>query len=274
MFHTLDQAIQAVQQLLPLEPSACDLLDRRLLSLGRGTDLRFRELIHPDAEGGLIVEFPGSSEKEVRQRLADARRLLDSSGIEYRVTREAHTCEDVELIWSLPSRVVALLATLKGESRPLPFVEDVAVPPDRLAEFMVLAQRTFQKHEVTATLYSHAASGQLHFRPILSVPRPEDGVRIESIARDLYRHVVLVGGTISGEHGDGYSRTAFLRTQYGPLYRAFQQVKNVFDPENLLNPDKIVSNDTELTFRDFRRVRTSGSSATPNPTDPVLPYFS
>lgn len=218
MFGTLDQAIQAMQLLLPLEPSACDLLDRRLLSLGRGADARFRDLILPEAEGALIVEFPGNHEREVRQRLADSRSLLDSHQIPYRLTSEANTADEVDLIWSLPAQVVSLLATLKGSSRPLPFVEDVAVPPERLTEFMLLAQRTFQKHEVTATLYSHAASGQLHFRPILPVPHPGEGGRLEAIARDLYRHVVAVGGTISGEHGDGFSRTAFLRTQYGPLY--------------------------------------------------------
>ncbi len=255
MFATLDEAIRAMQILLPLEPSACDLLDRRLLSLGRGADARLRELILPDAEGCLIVEFPGNTEREVRQRLSDSRRILDEHDVTYRMTIEADTFETVELVWSLPSRVVSLLAGLKGASRPLPFVEDIAVPPDRLTEFMVLAQRTFQKHEVTATLYSHAASGQLHFRPILPPPHPGDGARLEAIARDLYRHTVAVGGTISGEHGDGYSRTAFLRTQYGPLYRAFQQVKDVFDPERLMNPDKIISNDPQLTVRNLRRVR-------------------
>ena len=255
MFGTLDEAIQAMQILLPLEPSACDLLDRRLLSLGRGSDARFRELILPDAEGCLIVEFPGNTEREVRQRLSDSRRILDQHNIPYRMTIEADTFESVELVWSLPSRVVSLLAGLKGASRPLPFVEDIAVPPERLTEFMLQAQRTFQKHEVTATLYSHAASGQLHFRPILPPPHPGDGARLEAIARDLYRHVVSVGGTISGEHGDGFSRTAFLRTQYGPLYRAFQQVKDVFDPERLMNPEKIISNDPQLTIRNLRHSR-------------------
>lgn len=268
MFGTLDQAVQAMQLLLPLEPAACDLLDRRLLSLGRGADPRFRDMILPEAEGGLIVEFPGNTDREVRQRLADSRRMLDANGIDYRMTKDAESFDDIELIWSLPSQVVSLLASLKGSSRPLPFVEDIAVPPERLTEFMLLAQKTFQRHEVTATLYSHAASGQLHFRPILPPPHPGEGARLEAIARDLYRHVVAVGGTITGEHGDGYSRTAFLRTQYGPLYRVFQQIKNVFDPERLMNPDKIISNDAQLTVRHLRRSRfesVNGSTA----ADPV-----
>jgi FAD/FMN-containing dehydrogenase/Fe-S oxidoreductase len=263
MFGTLEQAIRAMQLLLPLDPSACDLLDRRLLSLGRGSDPRFHSMILPEAEGALIIEFPGNSEREVRQRLADSRRLLDSHAIEYRITRESETPDDGDEIWLLPSRVVSLLAGLKGASRPIPFVEDIAVPPERLTEFMQLAQRTFQQHEVTATLYAHAASGQLHLRPILPIPRPGQGSRLEAIARDLYRHVFAVGGSISGEHGDGFSRTAFLRTQYGALYRAFQQVKDVFDPERLMNPDKIISNDPQLTTRHLRASQLIDDTTTP-----------
>ncbi|MFN9718758.1 MAG: FAD-linked oxidase C-terminal domain-containing protein [Planctomycetota bacterium] len=255
MFPTLEHAVNAMQILLPLEPSACDLLDRRLLSLGRGTDLRFRDMILKDAEAGLIVEFPGSSETEIRDRLAASQRVLIDHGIEFQITREATTYEDVELLWALPSQVVSFLASLKGASRPLPFVEDVAVPPARLAEFLVAAQKVFQKHEVTATLYSHAASGQVHFRPILPVPSLGDETCLEAIARDLYRHVKDVGGTISGEHGDGLSRTAFIRTQYGPLYKAFQQLKDLFDPHRLMNPDKIISNDPQLTVRYLRKTR-------------------
>jgi len=255
MFPTLEQAVLAMQLLLPLEPSACDLLDRRVLSLGRGIDLRFREMILPEAEAGLIVEFPGSSEREIRERLADAQRMLKDRGVDFQITCEATTYEEVELLWALPSQVVSLLASLKGTSRPLPFVEDVAVPPERLAEFLVAAQKTFQKHEVTATLYSHAASGQLHFRPILPVPCRGDDTQIEAIARDLYRQVVQMGGTISGEHGDGLSRTAFIRTQYGPLYRAFQQLKEIFDPLKLMNPEKIISNDPQLTIRHLRQTQ-------------------
>ena len=273
MFGTLDHAVQAMQLLLPLDPSACDLLDRRLLSLGRGADPRFRDIILPEAEAGLIVEFPGSSEREVLQRLEDSQRRLRDRGIDFQMTRQASTFDDVELLWSLPAQVVSLLASLKGSSRPLPFVEDMAVPPDRLAEFMVSAQKIFQKHEVTATLYSHAASGQLHFRPILPVPSRGDDTLIEAIARDLYRQVIQVGGTISGEHGDGLSRTAFIRTQYGPLYRAFQQLKEIFDPLRLMNPDKIISNDPQLTVKHFRRTRPNANHTETGAAAPLLPVM-
>lgn len=252
MFRSLDNAVQAMQLILPLEPSACDLLDRRLLSLGREADPRFRDLILPNAEAGLIIEFSGSSEREVGQRLDDSQRLLKDRQIDCQLTRRASTYEEVELLWSLPSKIAPLLASLKGSSRPLPFVEDLAVPPERLAEFLPFAQRIFQRHEVTATLYAHAASGQIHFRPIMPVPTRGADTAMEAIARDLYRRVREFGGTISGEHGDGLSRTAFIRTQYGSLYRVFQQLKDVFDPQRMMNPEKIISNDPSLTVKYLR----------------------
>jgi len=273
MFRTLESAVQAMQLILPLEPSACDALDRRLLSLGRGADQRFRDLILPDAEAGLIIEFPGFSEQEVRQRLEDSQRLLQDRKIDFQITRQASTFEDVELLWALPAKVVSLLASLRGSSRPLPFVEDIAVPPECLAEFLPAAQKIFQKHEVTATMYAHAASGQLHFRPIMSVPNRGDENAMEAIARDLYRKVREFGGTISGEHGDGLSRTAFIRTQYGPLYRVFQQIKDVFDPQRLLNPDKIISNDPSLTVKYLRRTAPTIENAATARSTPLLPIM-
>ena len=273
MFGSLECAIQAMQLILPLEPSACDLLDRRLLSLGRGADQRFHDLILPDAEAGLIIEFPGASEREVLQRLEDLQRLLKDRRIEFQLTRQASTYDDVESLWALPLKVVSLLASLKGKSRPLPFVEDVAVPPERLAEFLPVAQRVFQRHEVTATLYAHAASGQLHFRPIMPVPNRGDETVMEAIARDLYRKVRDFGGTISGEHGDGLSRTAFIRTQYGALYRVFQQIKDAFDPQRLMNPDKIISNEPSLTVKYLRRTRPMVDEVSASQSKPLLPVM-
>ncbi len=264
MFASMDIALQAMQLLLIMEPSACDLLDRRLLSLGRDADHRFDDVVHPNAEAGLFIEFNGVSPEDIERRISNARKLIQSSDFQHAITRTAVQLEDVEFLWTLPARVVSLLANLKGESRPLPFVEDIAVPPFRISEFLRLAQRTFQKHEVTATLYAHAASGQLHLRPMLPAPVPGHSELIEAIARDLYRHVKSMGGTISGEHGDGLARTAFIRSQYGPLYRTFQHVKDIFDPQQLLNPDKIISNDGQLTVRHLRNPVAAESSGTTN----------
>ncbi len=263
LFGGLEPALHAVQTIAEYQPSACDLLDRRLLSLAREADRRFERIIPLTAETALIVEMTGLSDKQVRRQIrsvvaaveaqfdATSQRYGGGSGMV--VAAEAYAFEDVEFLWTLPTRVVPHLIRLRGSSRALPFVEDIAVAPENLHDVLKQAQRVLQKYEVTASLYAHAASGQIHLRPFLPLPKPEDGSRIEAIARELYQMVIAAGGTISGEHGDGLSRTAFLRTQYGDLYRVFRQVKDLFDPHNIMNPGKIISDNPHLTSQNLRR---------------------
>ncbi|QDU81720.1 Anaerobic glycerol-3-phosphate dehydrogenase subunit C [Polystyrenella longa] len=252
LFGQTQAAIQAMQAITPLRPSACDLLDRRLISLAREADDKFAQLITPAAEAAMLVEVTGLNEADVKRRLQSMLQKVRSLQIKAVFASESYDREDVEFLWSLPRRVVPHLSRLGGVERPVPFVEDVAVSPDRLGDFLSDAQKVFQKHQVTASLYTHAASGQVHFRPFLPTPTQQTGHKLEAIARDLYQIVFRYEGTISGEHGDGLSRTAFIRSQYGDLYRVFQQVKDLFDPHNLMNPGKIISDDPHLTTRYLR----------------------
>jgi FAD/FMN-containing dehydrogenase/Fe-S oxidoreductase len=240
LFGDLESATRAVQEIADLEPSACDLMDRRLLSLARDADPRFEQLIAPNAEVALIVEQIGFSDTQCRERIAMTLRAVQAKNLDAIVAFQASREEDVEFLWTLPGKVVPLLTRIKGHTRPTPIVEDIAVPPTALHEFLVTAQKVFQNHQVTASLYSHAAAGQIHLRPFVPPPSPADGGKLEALATDLYAAVFAVGGTVSGEHGDGLSRSAFLRAEYGELYRVFQRIKEIFDPQNLLNPGKIV----------------------------------
>lgn len=252
-FGSLEGAVQAVGDIAADRPSACDLLDRRLLTLARETDARFERLLPATAEAALLVEHVGFSENEVAGKLTSlAKRLgeLTDSGATAFVAR---THEELDFLWSLPLRVVPLLNGVRTpSSSPLPLVEDISVPPEALEEFVVRMRRILQRHEVTASLYSHAAAGQLHIRPFLPQPTSHDGPRLEALARDLYHAALSLGGSISGEHGLGLSRTAFLRSQYGELYRVFQEIKTLFDPQQLLNPGKVLSDDPHLTVHHLR----------------------
>lgn len=250
LFSSLEAAVDAVHALSDQLPSACDLLDRRLLTLAREADAFFAHIIAPTAEAALIVEQTGFSETQARDRIRFA--VETAKRFDGHLAADAYDYDSTELLWSLPRKVVPHLNRVKGAIRPQPFVEAFAVPPEKLREFLGRMQRVLQKHEVIASLYSHAAAGQIHLRPFLPNPTPADGPRIEALARDLYQSVFEVGGTISGEHGDGLSRTSFLRSQYGSLYRVFQQVKEVFDPLHLMNPGKIVSDDPHLTVKNLR----------------------
>ncbi|MEW4489145.1 FAD-linked oxidase C-terminal domain-containing protein [Thalassoglobus sp. JC818] len=252
LFEDIESSVRAIQKIIPLQPSACDLMDRRLLSLAREFDEDLSKLIPEQAEAAVLVEQTGYSERQVRDRLRDVMSAARSIDSQVYVAKECYDDREVDSLWSLPYRVVPLLTRLRGLTRPLPLIEDIAVPPECLHEFLTKAQRIFQKYWVTASLYAHAASGQIHFRPFLPIPNNENSPVLESLSRDLYETVFQFGGTVSGEHGNGLARTAFVRSQYGPLYRVFQEVKDLFDPHNLMNPGKILNDDPHLTIRDLR----------------------
>lgn len=260
MFDRLESAAKAVLEILPFGPSACDLMDRRHISLARENARHFDELIPPEAEAVLLVEQEGDTVVSVRDRLAQ---VVDRVRRRKRLAFHAIQAQDrgeVELFWRLSRKVVPTLYRMKGSTRPLPFIEDLAVPPRRLADFLVSMQNVLKQHQVTASLFAHAGHGQLHLRPFLDLGNPDDVTRMARLAEDLYRETIEIGGSISGEHADGLSRTPFLRQQYGPLVDVFGEVKQIFDPQNIFNPNKIVSDQADLLTSNLRALKTSIST--------------
>ncbi len=253
-FDRLDSAAIAAQEVPSLGASACDLMDRRLLTIARETNVHYDLLIPPETEAMLLVEFQGDSLAEVRDglnevisRLQRRRRLA----FDVRIALEA---DEVELFWRLAERVVPTLYRLTGSQRPLPFVEDIAVPPGSLAEFLREVQNVLKHHQVTASVFAHAGHGQLHIRPFIDLADPEQVQLLQRLADDLYEKVFECRGTISGEHGAGFSRSSFVRRQYGPVYDVFREVKRIFDPRNILNPGKVVGEDLDLAVKNYRPV--------------------
>ncbi len=252
LFDRLENATRAVQEVLTLSPAACDLMDRRHLSLARETDVRFDMLVPPAAEAVLLVEHDGDSPAEVLDHL---RQVVDRVCRQWKLAfgyRQTVEHDESEIYWKLARNVVPTLYRLKGATRPVPYVEDFAVPVGVLPSFMVTMQNVLKKHQVTASLFAHAGHGQIHLRPFTDLANPEHIATLEHLASDLYDAVLDVGGTISGEHGDGLSRTPFLRRQYGPLCDVFRDLKAIFDPDRLLNPNKLVTN-APLELRDSLR---------------------
>ena len=252
LYESLDKAAHSLPSILPWRPAACDLMDRRHLSLARESEVRFDLLIPAEAEAAMLVEFEGDEAQETRDRM---RGLIESVQQQARLasgSRQAFDQEETELFLNLPNRAMPLLYRLKGPNRPVPVVEDVSVPPEVLPDFLVRTQNVLKRRQVTASLLCHAGHGQLHIQPFLDLDDPNDVQRMRLMAEELYEEVFSVGGTIGGEHAYGLSRTQFLRRQAGPLYEVFRQVKQIFDPENVLNPGKIISDDAELMTRNLR----------------------
>jgi FAD/FMN-containing dehydrogenase/Fe-S oxidoreductase len=240
LFDSLDKAARAVLELSPLRPAACDLMDRRHLNLARETDIRYELLIPSESEAMLLVEQHAENAEELQARLNE---VVEVAQFRTGLAAAAHVAADeaeVQLFWGLAQRFVPTLYRLQGTTRPTPCVEDIAVPPAALPVFLRHLQDTLKRLHVTASVFGHASHGQLHIRPFFDLTKPEDVHTMEALASELYEKVWLLRGTISGEHGDGLSRTPFLARQYGPLVNVFRELKQLFDPHNLLNPGKIV----------------------------------
>ena len=240
-FESLEKAARASLEITTLGPSACDMMDRRHLSLARESDPRYELLIPQAAEAVLLVEHQADTAGELSARLTETVNTLQEKSQLASGAYIADDHYDHEMLWQLARHYVPTLYRLKGNSRPVPVVEDIAVPPEELPDFLHRAQQILKKEHVTASFFGHAGHGQLHIRPFLDLSSQDDIHKMAALTDQLYQEVWKVGGTISGEHGDGLSRTPYVAEQYGPLADAFSEIKELFDPQEIFNPGKIVA---------------------------------
>lgn len=266
-FDSLEKAARGSLDVTPLGPSACDMMDRRHLSLARESDPRYELLIPQAAEAVLLVEFQAESSADLFEKLKQAVDAVHDTNQLASGSYVADDPYDHRMLWQLARHYVPTLYRLKGNSRPIPFVEDIAVPPDELPGFLHRAQQTLKKAQVTASFFGHAGHGQLHIRPFLDLSNHDDIQKMATLADQLYQDVWRAGGTISGEHGDGLSRTPYVAEQYGPLADAFNEIKELFDPQEILNPGKIVPLDFTEISDNLRSISipksTNGQSSVP-----------
>ena len=256
-FESLEKAARGSLEVMPLGPSACDMMDRRHLSLARESDPRYELLIPQAAEAVLLVEHQADSADELSANLSETVSALQEKS---QLASGAYIADDQydhHMLWQLSRHYVPTLYRLKGNSRPVPIVEDIAVPPDQLPDFLYRAQQILKKEHVTASFFGHAGHGQLHIRPFLDLSNKDDVHKMAALADQLYQEVWQVGGTISGEHGDGLSRTPYVAEQYGPLADAFSEIKELFDPQEILNPGKIVPLETGEITENLRHLSTA-----------------
>lgn len=240
---SLDAALKAVRIAAELGPSACDLLERRLISLTRSASALAETIVPADAEALLLVEF--EAEQPADAQLA-ARTLIDRVHNKERLTLRAQMAGDPAAaaeLWRLRESALPNLYGLGRGARPVAFVEDVGVPPAQLGPFLTRVQDLLQARDTTASFLTHALSGQVHIRPFLDLSIPGDVERLHAFAEALYPIVLDFGGTISTQHGTGLARTPWVARQYGPLYPIFRELKAIWDPKHLLNPGKIVSHE-------------------------------
>ncbi|MFY8113140.1 MAG: FAD-binding and (Fe-S)-binding domain-containing protein [Rhabdaerophilum sp.] len=266
-FPSFRAAMETTRHLVALGPAAVELVDNNVIILGADIPL-FRNTLARITKGTpnclLLVEFAGEDLASLQGRLKDLGQCMADHGFPDGVV-EVLDAATQKTVWEVREACLNIMMSMKGDGKPVSFIEDCAVPLDRLADYTDAVTAVFEKHGTRGTWYAHASVGCLHVRPILNM-KTEAGVKaMRAIAEETVELVRRFEGSYSGEHGDGISRSEFIEPLFGPrLTRAFETVKDAFDPENRLNPGKIVR---PLRFddRDLLRYPEGYATALPAP---------
>ena len=242
-FPTFHQAMAATKDLVTLGPSAVELVDRSIIELGREIPA-YRPLIdrfirgEPDAV--LLVEFSGEDEASCLDDLKRLGEAMADLGFPDAVLKAIKPSEQAQ-IWDVRKAGLNIVMSMKGDGKPVSFIEDCAVPLIHLADYTAALTDCFTRHGTTATWYAHASVGTLHVRPILNLKQEQGVSALRSIAEEAMALVERYKGSHSGEHGDGLVRSEFHERMFGTtLVQAFEEVKQTLDPDGSLNPGKIV----------------------------------
>ena len=241
-FPTLYRAMQCAQHIVTLMPTAVELVDRTMIELARGNPA-FRKTIdaalvgEPDAI--LLVEFIGETSDELAAKLAQLVEMMDELGLPRSVVQMVDPPAQ-KALWDVRKAGLNIMMSMRGDGKPVSFIEDCAVPMAHLADYVDRLTQIFAKHGTRGTWYAHASVGTLHVRPILDMRR-DGAAKMRAIAEEASDLVRRYKGAFSGEHGDGLVRSEWVAWQFGPkLNQAFEEIKDAFDPDGVMNPGKIV----------------------------------
>jgi FAD/FMN-containing dehydrogenase/Fe-S oxidoreductase len=242
-FASLAAALDALAPCLELRPSAVELMDHMLIELSAG-NLALRDtmkVIRGRPQALLMVEFSSDDEADVAARVDRLRqRLQGVNGLTGVVPALDPALR--EPLWNWRRASMPLLYGMPGDRKPVTFVEDAAVAPERLPEFAARFRDILKREGTDGAFYGHASVGCLHIRPLLNLKDAADIARMHRIAARVTDLVLEYGGALSGEHGDGLARSEWNEKMFGPaVYAAFQAVKTAFDPDNVLNPGRVVN---------------------------------
>jgi FAD/FMN-containing dehydrogenase/Fe-S oxidoreductase len=242
-FDELLDALGATPLILKHGPSAVEVMDDFILRHAQGhpvLDAQRRSMIDRDGSSMLCVEFYGDHVDELVVRMEAVERDLKGAGFSCRC-RQVIDPAAQQRIWSFREAALGLSTAMKSDGKAISFVEDTAVAPEKLRDYIARFVRIVERHGTVAGVYAHASVGCLHVRPVVNLKTAQGVATFEAIANEVADLVLEFGGALSGEHGDGLVRGAFNERMFGSeLYQAFREVKRTFDPSGLFNPGRIV----------------------------------
>jgi FAD/FMN-containing dehydrogenase/Fe-S oxidoreductase len=242
-FDELLDALAATPLVLQHGPSAVEVMDDFILSHARqnpALEAQRRSMVAKDGSALLCVEFYADREDEVASKLDGLERDLAASAFRCRC-RQVRNASEQQRIWSFREAALGLSTATKDDGKAISFVEDTAVAPEKLRDYIERFVAIVKRHHTIAGVYAHASVGCLHVRPVVNLKTADGVAKFESIANEVADLVLEFGGALSGEHGDGLVRGAFNEKMFGSeLYQAFRTLKHTFDPQRLFNPGRIV----------------------------------
>jgi FAD/FMN-containing dehydrogenase/Fe-S oxidoreductase len=241
-FADLLDALAATPAILAHHPAAVEVMDRHVLNATRLNPeaSRLRDFLQGDPAAILIVEFYGDHPEELLPRLEALEADLRGHGHGYHWLRATDLAAQAR-VWKLRTLALGLSMAEKGDAKAISFVEDTAVAPERLRDYIDEFLEIVRRYGTTAGVYAHASVGCLHVRPVIDLKTEAGLGQFQGIAEEVADLVLKYHGALSGEHGDGLVRGPFQEKMFGPvLYQAFRELKRVFDPQGILNPGKIV----------------------------------
>ncbi|WP_031362108.1 FAD-binding and (Fe-S)-binding domain-containing protein [Caballeronia sordidicola] len=242
-FPTFYDAMDMTQHIVKLGPVAVELVDRTMIDLSMSNPA-FRPVIERALVGQpqavLLVEFAGADKAVQIAKLAQLVVLMGDLGLPGSVVEMPDAAQQ-KALWEVRKAGLNIMMSMKGDGKPVSFIEDCAVPLEHLAQYTTRLTEVFHKHHTEGTWYAHASVGTLHVRPILDMRRT-GAQKMREIAEEASALVREYKGAYSGEHGDGLCRGEWVAWQYGPrINEAFREIKTLFDPENRMSPDRIVN---------------------------------
>ncbi len=242
-FPTFRAAMDAARHLVTLDPEAVELVDRTMIDLGRSIAMyrhTIDRIVIGEPDSILIVEFHGHEDGPLLQKLALLDEMMADLGLPGAVVRATDPGFQAEIA-EVREAGLNIMMSMKGDGKPVSFIEDCAVDLDDLGDYTERLNDVFARHGTKGTWYAHASVGCLHVRPVLNMKNPADVRIMRAVAEECFALVRAYKGSHSGEHGDGILRSEFHASMFGPrIVAAFDQVKDAFDPTGLLNPGKIV----------------------------------
>ncbi|WP_311032444.1 FAD-binding and (Fe-S)-binding domain-containing protein [Mesorhizobium koreense] len=271
-FPSFRSAMEATASLVDLGPTAVELVDNNILTLGRDIPL-FRNTLAAITRGTpdclLLVEFAGADEASLAidlQRLDECMADLGFPDAVVEITQP----DSQKLVWGMREACLNIMMSMRGDRKPVSFIEDCAVPLEHLADYTDAMTELFARNGIRGTWYAHASVGCLHVRPILDMKDVADIATMRALAETACDMVKRFKGSFSGEHGDGISRSEFIEPMFGRRMTAvFEAVKQGFDPNNRLNPGKIVR---PFKMDDRSLMRFAPSYRVTEPATPILDW--